>query len=89
MRAGLQRIGLNIGTSATHIIPVMVGSSQTALAWAQYLFDRGIFITAIRPPAVPEGTARLRLTVLATHTQAHLDTALALFQESAQKFYGV
>jgi len=89
MRAGLQRIGLNIGTSATHIIPVMVGSSQTALAWAQYLFDRGLFITAIRPPAVPEGTARLRLTVLATHTQAHLDTALALFQESAQKFYGV
>lgn len=86
MRAGLKQIGFDIRRSETQIMPVLVGEAATAVAMARYLFDRGLFVLAIRPPAVPEGTSRLRITVLATHTRAHLDEALAALQEAGKKF---
>ncbi|MCX8044404.1 MAG: 8-amino-7-oxononanoate synthase [Desulfobacterota bacterium] len=86
LRTGLRSIGFTIDEHPTPIIPLMVGASDRAAAWAQRLFDKGLFITAIRPPAVPEGTARLRLTALATHTREHLDAALNIIKETAHGY---
>lgn len=88
LRAGLRDIGLNTLGSCTHIVPVLVGSSEAAAAWAQRLFERGLFVGAVRPPAVAEGAARLRLTVLATHTRGHLDAALAALKETSEGICG-
>ncbi len=51
------------------IIPIVVGSSERAVALSQLLFEQGMWVNAIRPPTVPEGTARLRVTLMSTHTQ--------------------
>jgi 8-amino-7-oxononanoate synthase len=56
------------------ILPVILGSDAAALAAASHLRDRGLFVPAIRPPTVPEGSARLRITFSSEHTDAELDT---------------
>jgi 8-amino-7-oxononanoate synthase len=61
------------------ILPLVVGSDRTAVGLAQNLADRGFFVPAVRPPTVPEGTARLRLTLSAAHTESDVaDFAAAL-----------
>ncbi|MBI2495457.1 MAG: aminotransferase class I/II-fold pyridoxal phosphate-dependent enzyme, partial [Candidatus Omnitrophica bacterium] len=57
----------------SHIVPFVVGEARQALELAQALWERGIWAPAIRPPTVPEGTARLRLNVTALHTEAQID----------------
>jgi len=64
-----------------HVVPVVVGSAARALALAAHLRSRGILAHAIRPPTVPAGTARLRLTVTAAHEEADVDAAVAAFAE--------
>ncbi|WP_404419582.1 8-amino-7-oxononanoate synthase [Marinospirillum sp.] len=61
--------GLPLMDSATPIQPLMLGSNQQALDWSQALRDQGFLVTAIRPPTVPPGTARLRITLNALHTK--------------------
>jgi len=58
----------------------VMGEPAAALELAGGLLDRAVLAVAIRPPSVPEGTSRLRVTVMATHTDAHLDLALEAFQ---------
>jgi 8-amino-7-oxononanoate synthase len=65
-------IGLPLMPSDTAIQPIQVGSAAQAVAISQSLQNEGILITAIRPPTVPEGSARLRLTFSASHTEKHL-----------------
>jgi 8-amino-7-oxononanoate synthase len=61
------------------IVPLVMGSDQTAVALAKNLADRGFFVPAVRPPTVPEGTARLRVTLSAAHTESDVaDFAAAL-----------
>ena len=79
LRQGLLAAGFKLGPSATPILPVMAGEAQPAMDLAEALLRRGIFVTAIRPPTVPAGTARLRVTPTADHTRADLDEALAAF----------
>lgn len=62
------------------ISPILIGDSQKTMAASQKLFEAGIWATGIRPPTVPEGTARLRLTLMATHTRAHLDQCLTALE---------
>jgi 8-amino-7-oxononanoate synthase len=75
-RAGAAQLGLPLMESETQIQPLQIGDSATALALGKALRDRGILITAIRPPTVPAGTARLRVTFAATHTDTHVDRLL-------------
>jgi 7-keto-8-aminopelargonate synthetase-like enzyme len=82
---GLRAIGFTLGASATPILPVMVGPAQPALDLADALLRRDIFVLAIRPPTVPEGTARLRVTPTAEHTRADLDQALAAFAAAGRE----
>jgi 8-amino-7-oxononanoate synthase len=79
LRAGLQAIGkdgmprlLGFG----HIIPIVIGKPENAVRVADFAKIHGIHITAIRPPTVPEGTARIRITVTARHTVEDIDRAL-------------
>ena len=82
-RHGAQRIGLNLMASATPIQPVMLGDTALANRWNEALLREGILVGAIRPPTVPEGTARLRITFSAAHTPAHVDALLAVLTEIA------
>jgi 7-keto-8-aminopelargonate synthetase-like enzyme len=68
------------------IVPIVLGSEQAALAAAQHLLDQGLLVPAIRPPTVPPGTSRLRLTLSAGHRDAdvaRLAAALATLARNA------
>ena len=75
-RAGVRASGFDTGGSTTQIVPAIVGESERALALAAALEEAGILAVGIRPPTVPAGTARLRFSVMATHTNEQLDLAL-------------
>lgn len=76
-RDGAQQLGLNLMASTTPIQPLIIGNSDEALRISEQLQAHGILISAIRPPTVPEGTARLRITFSANHTEAHIDRLLS------------
>ena len=76
LRAGAAQLGLPLADSSTPIQPLMAGSAAQALAWGQGLESAGILVTPIRPPTVPEGTARLRITLSAAHTESDVDRLL-------------
>ncbi len=82
LRSGLAQLGLG-SAEGSHIVPVVLGSRTMTLAEA--LLDRGYWVAGIRPPTVPHGTERLRITVSAAHTPAQIDGLLdALDQEAAR-----
>jgi 8-amino-7-oxononanoate synthase len=81
LRSELQGNGFDTAGSESHIVPIVLGSNETALAFASQLQARGYGIRAIRPPTVPPGTARLRVSLTAKLTQPILaDLAGALVQ---------
>ncbi len=80
-RRGAEQLGLPLMPSATPIQPILAGTAERALAWSQALEARGILVTAIRPPTVPEGSARLRVTLCALHTDQDLEALLAALAE--------
>jgi len=67
--------------SDTAIVPILVGSDGDTMAASRALFNRGVFVHGIRPPTVPEGTGRLRLTLMATHTAGMVRTAAERIDE--------
>lgn len=71
--------------SDTAIVPILVGSDGDTMAVSRALFDRGIFVHGIRPPTVPEGTGRLRLTLMATHTEEMVRAAAAGIDEALRE----
>ncbi len=85
LRQRLTEMGLRLGASATPILPVIVGDAQPALDLADALLRRDIFVLAIRPPTVPDGTARLRVTPTAEHSRADLDEAIAAFAAAGRE----
>ncbi len=68
LRTQLHELGLAAGTSTTHIVPVVLGESNRSLRWMKHLLSRGMDVRAIRPPTVPEGSARLRINLQAAHS---------------------
>lgn len=76
-RSGAQAQGGQLGQSHTPIQPLLVGESEAALRLAMRLRACGIWVSAIRPPTVPAGTARLRITLSAAHNEADVDALLA------------
>ncbi|MES9992091.1 MAG: 8-amino-7-oxononanoate synthase [Candidatus Thiodiazotropha sp.] len=75
-RQGAQQIGLPLMESSTPIQPIVAGSSEQALAWSGKLEQQGLLVSAIRPPTVAEGSARLRITFSANHTDRQLERLL-------------
>lgn len=73
LRIQLKQIGLNTLCSETPIVPIMVKENKMAVEWSRKLAQLGVFVPAIRPPTVPNGGARLRVTLTAAHTQRDID----------------
>lgn len=76
-RTGAAELGLPLMTSPTAIQPLLVGDDAQAMAISAALEAQGILISAIRPPTVPGGTARLRITLSAAHSDANVDQLLS------------
>ena len=79
VRDGLARLGYSLGDSRSQILPLMIGDADECMRLSDRLLDRGIFAQGIRPPTVPPGTSRLRITLMATHTSDQIDRALEAF----------
>ncbi|SUD13680.1 8-amino-7-oxononanoate synthase [Aquipseudomonas alcaligenes] len=80
-RAGASEIGLSLMASPTPIQPILVGDSERALKLSALLKARGLLVGAIRPPTVPAGSARLRVTLSAAHSEAQLERLLGALAE--------
>jgi 8-amino-7-oxononanoate synthase len=76
---GLRAAGYEVPDPPAAVLPVVIGAPAAAMGLSARLLDAGVLVTAIRPPSVPEGTSRLRATVMATHTDAEIDRAVAAF----------
>jgi 8-amino-7-oxononanoate synthase len=77
VRSALNQMGFSTGSSSTQIIPVLVGDDSEALSLARHLEECGILAPAIRPPTVPDGAARVRVSLTAAHTPAHIERLLS------------
>jgi 8-amino-7-oxononanoate synthase len=73
LRVGLVARGVSTAPSVTHIVPVLIGENARTMQVCERLLARGFFAHGIRHPSVPDGTARLRITPMATHTDAEMD----------------
>ncbi|TJY58951.1 8-amino-7-oxononanoate synthase [Sinimarinibacterium sp. CAU 1509] len=85
-RAGAAQLGIPLAASQTPIQPLIVGDAARALEMSQRLFEQGLWVAAIRPPTVPRGTSRLRITLSAAHRDEDIDRlldALARVTDSA------
>jgi 8-amino-7-oxononanoate synthase len=83
-RRGLQQLGFSTLASETHIIPLLIGDEMNALRMAEALRERGLYAVAIRPPTVPPGEARIRFSVMASHTSEDLSFALDVVRQVGQ-----
>jgi 8-amino-7-oxononanoate synthase len=75
-RTGAAQLGLTLSSSTSAIQPLVLGDAQAALDAARALEQLGLLVTAIRPPTVPAGSARLRITLSAAHEEEHVDQLL-------------
>jgi glycine C-acetyltransferase len=80
-KSGLQALGFNTGVSESPITPVIVGDATLAMQLSDRLFEEGIFAQGIGFPTVPEGKARVRTIVTATHSREELEFALDGFRK--------
>jgi glycine C-acetyltransferase len=83
-KEGLKKLGFNTGMSETPITPVIVGDAVVAHQFSRQLFQAGVFAQGIGYPTVPQGKARIRTIVTATHTQQELSQALAIMENVAK-----
>jgi 8-amino-7-oxononanoate synthase len=85
MQEGLKSLGYDIGESETPVIPVLIGDlAEMIVLWKQ-MFDSGIFTNPVIPPAVPEHSCRLRISMMATHTDEQIDYVLDAFAERVRQ----
>jgi 7-keto-8-aminopelargonate synthetase-like enzyme len=81
LRAGLRAAGWDTGRSSTQIVPALVGDNARTMALCEALLARGIYAQGIRYPSVPEGTARIRLTPMSSHTPDEIARAIEILAE--------
>jgi glycine C-acetyltransferase/8-amino-7-oxononanoate synthase len=84
LRDALERHGFDAGPSSTQIVPMVIGDAATTMQVCERAIDQGVFAQAIRPPTVPEGTSRLRLAVMASHSKLELQDAARMLAEAAR-----
>jgi 7-keto-8-aminopelargonate synthetase-like enzyme len=78
---GLKNIGFSLSEIQSPIVPVIIGDADGCMRFSERLFERGVFAQGIRPPTVPPGTSRLRITLMATHSREQIEKALGIFKE--------
>ncbi len=82
---GLRELGFSVTNQGTAIIPVIIGPEDKTMEMSMKLLEYGVFVAGIRPPTVPPGTSRLRVTVMATHTKEDLVRALEAFERAGKE----
>ena len=87
LRNHLKESGVSVKEGETPILPIMVGDEKEGVRLAEACLKRGILLSAIRPPAVPKGTSRLRLTVTAAHTKNELDQVCQVLIEEGNHLW--
>jgi 8-amino-7-oxononanoate synthase len=85
LREALATEGMAVGGSETQIVPVEVGDAERTMELCERVLERGVFAQGIRPPTVPEGSSRLRFTVMATHREGELRRAAKLVGAAARE----
>ncbi|MFQ6130751.1 MAG: 8-amino-7-oxononanoate synthase [Armatimonadota bacterium] len=85
LRGALRRLGLTPVSEDSHINAVVVREAETAVRLSEALLDRGAFVAAIRPPTVPQGTSRLRITVTAAHTLGDIEQFAGAMKEAFEE----
>lgn len=85
LRRRLAEAGLKVACEAGPIVPVLTGGAQAALDVAEGLWRRGVFAPAVRPPTVPQGASRIRLTVTAAHEEQDIEEAAQALVEAARE----
>jgi glycine C-acetyltransferase len=81
----MKSLGFTLGSSASQIIPVMIGEEKLAMEFSKELLRLGIFAQAIRYPTVRKGSARLRTSLTSMHTNNHIDAAIGAFEQAGKK----
>lgn len=81
MKNELKDLGFSLGKSSSQILPLMIGEAQDCMSFSECLLAKGVYAQGIRPPTVQPGSARLRITPMATHTDEHLKQAIQAFKE--------
>ncbi|MBT8450622.1 MAG: 8-amino-7-oxononanoate synthase [Deltaproteobacteria bacterium] len=79
LRAGLRELGFDVPDGESQILPVLIGENERTMRLSAELLDLGVFVQGIRPPTVAPGTARLRLTPMATHKPEQIAMAIEAF----------
>ncbi|MGB5415595.1 MAG: aminotransferase class I/II-fold pyridoxal phosphate-dependent enzyme, partial [Polyangiales bacterium] len=79
LRAGLRKLGFDVPDGESQILPVLIGENDRTMRLSAELLERGVFVQGIRPPTVAQGTARLRLTPMATHRPEQIARAIDAF----------
>lgn len=82
---GLRSLGYTLGATRSQILPVIIGEARATMVVAHAILQRGVFAHGIRPPTVPEGTSRIRVTPMATHTQDQLSRTLDAFAAAGKE----
>ncbi|HEX2708676.1 MAG TPA: 8-amino-7-oxononanoate synthase [Solirubrobacterales bacterium] len=85
LRSALGTEGLVADRSSTQIVPIEIGDAGRTMELCELALERGVFAQGIRPPTVPEGSSRLRFTVMSTHTAAELEQAAKLVGAAARE----
>ncbi len=85
-KAGMEKLGFDIGQSESPIIPVMIYDAALSQKMADDLLDEGIYVIGFFYPVVPKGKARIRVQLSAAHEKEHLDKALAAFEKVGKKY---
>jgi 8-amino-7-oxononanoate synthase len=80
LKLELENLGLEVLSSHSAVIPVLIGEAQPTLDFARSLRENGVFTPAVRPPSVPPGKCRIRATLMATHKEEHIELALRAFK---------
>lgn len=86
MISNLKKLGFDLGNAETAIIPIIIPDEDVLRQVSKYVHNAGVFVNPVYYPAVPKGLSRLRLSLMATHTQEDLDTTLNVIEDAARKF---
>ncbi|MBY0096066.1 glycine C-acetyltransferase [Mesobacillus maritimus] len=86
LKAGLSKLGFNIGASETPITPCIIGNETLTQAFSRRLYEEGVYAKSIVFPTVPKGTGRVRNMPTAAHTKKMVDEALAVYEKVGKEF---
>jgi 8-amino-7-oxononanoate synthase len=85
LKEGLKNMGFDTMKSQSHIIPVFIGDADKSMEMSRMLLKEGVFVQGIRPPTVPQGKSRLRVTVTSSHSMDDINIALESFKRAGER----